>query len=283
MKSRISFLSYLFFSANLCLASCLSADAAASEKKPCDDTNHSHLMSSKQMSSMTSALQADEMKKELDPFKKIRIEGNFKVNLVQGSEHSVLLQGNKENFARLITRVDQDVLTIRTKKLRKNASMLAAEEPLTLNISVSELEKIAVFGCSQINTSQIKAKDLLIEAKGSVEGNFNVDATQIKCKTIGNCDLTLSGHTTDSLLSIDGSGILHAQSLQSENTKVLLRGSGDADINAQNKLNVNIYGSGHVHYTGSPKVHSSLFGSGQVIAMEHAPTDPQHPNVPVGH
>lgn len=265
MQFNSLFSSYLLCSMSLCLSNCLLADNVADTTAQ----QYTNVSTHPAPANFSSSTKLDEEKKELPSFKKIRIEGNFNVNLLQGPEHSVLLQGNKTNFSKLVTRVDQDVLTVRTKKLRKNATLLTADQPITLNITSAELEKIAIFGSSYVSTAQIKAKELLIETKGSVAGNFDVEASQVKCKAIGACDLTLTGHTVDSLLSLDGSGSIHAQSLQSDNAKVLLRGSGEADINAQTKLNVNIYGSGQVHYTGNPKVHSSLFGSGQVLAMEH--------------
>jgi hypothetical protein len=52
------------------------------------------------------------------------------------------------------------------------------------------------------------------------------------------------------------------------NTAVHISGSGDASINASNKIDASVSGSGDIHYTGAAKnISSSKSGSGDISRM----------------
>ena len=52
--------------------------------------------------------------------------------------------------------------------------------------------------------------------------------------------------------------------LASDEARVSISGSGNAQVQAYQKLKVSIAGSGDVRYAGSPEVSSSVAGSGSV-------------------
>ncbi|MDF2576977.1 MAG: hypothetical protein K0S74_461 [Chlamydiales bacterium] len=207
-------------------------------------------------------------KKFIDTFKKIRIEGNYQIQLHQGDECALAIQGDEELVSGLSSRVSNQTLIIKPKKARKTQLSTDSNQPILLSISFKELEKISIFGSSFVSTSNIEAKNLLIEAKGSVNGHLTLNAAHLKIKAMGACDLKVNGGAQDALICLDGSGNIDAKELYNEHCKVQLRGSGAADVNAISKLNVSIYGTGKVNYLGHAKVHSSLFGTGKVESLD---------------
>jgi Protein of unknown function (DUF2807). len=67
---------------------------------------------------------------------------------------------------------------------------------------------------------------------------------------------------------VSGSGDVHAYDLLSEDTKVRVTGSGDADVFASVSLDVSVAGSGDVRYKGNAKVSSNISGSGGVKKVD---------------
>ena len=65
-----------------------------------------------------------------------------------------------------------------------------------------------------------------------------------------------------------GSGGIKCFELLSEQTKIGISGSGDAQVYASKQLDVEINGSGSVAYKGSPAVSQNVSGSGSVRKAE---------------
>ena len=61
---------------------------------------------------------------------------------------------------------------------------------------------------------------------------------------------------------------IRAASLQAELSKVEIAGSGNVEVYATNKLDVNIMGSGEVKHRGSAQVNTSIHGSGSVKKID---------------
>jgi hypothetical protein len=80
----------------------------------------------------------------------------------------------------------------------------------------------------------------------------------------GSGDISTAGTADSQDILIGGSGAYHAPDLKSKTATITIAGSGDADLNATEKLNVTIAGSGSVTYTGDPTVTQHILGSGTV-------------------
>ena len=92
-----------------------------------------------------------------------------------------------------------------------------------------------------------------------------VDAKTLESDISGSGDMKLSGHADNSTVSVVGSGDFTAHGLTTMSTTVHVSGSGDADINASDKLDASVVGSGDVNYSGHPKnIHKSKSGSGDI-------------------
>jgi hypothetical protein len=62
-----------------------------------------------------------------------------------------------------------------------------------------------------------------------------------------------------------GSGSFSGFSLHTESCQVDITGSGNCEVTAANRLDVNIEGSGSVFYKGSPSIKDDISGSGRVF------------------
>ena len=96
-----------------------------------------------------------------------------------------------------------------------------------------------------------------IEAAGIDTGAFEV-------RSDGSADITLEGTTGRLALAVDGSGDADLAGLAAREARVAAGGSGDVDVRAGERLDVDADGSGDVRYHGDPELTEHVDGSGEL-------------------
>ncbi len=104
-----------------------------------------------------------------------------------------------------------------------------------------------------------------LEASGS--GDLRADgiaADAFAVRSDGSADIELAGRTGRLLLELDGSGDADVAGLEARDARVVVGGSGDAEVRAKRRLDVNLDGSGDVRYHGDPALDEHVDGSGEL-------------------
>ena len=104
-----------------------------------------------------------------------------------------------------------------------------------------------------------------VETSGS--GDIDVDgieADAFKLRSDGSADIWLAGTAGRLAVNIDGSGDADLGDLAAREARVFVGGSGDADVRADDKLDVTVDGSGDVRYHGHPQLTQNVDGSGDL-------------------
>jgi hypothetical protein len=104
-----------------------------------------------------------------------------------------------------------------------------------------------------------------IEVSGSGDVDADgIDADAFDVRSDGSADIALDGKAERLAVELDGSGDAHLADLTAREAKVSLGGSGDADVRADQRLDVSVDGSGDVRYRGNPELEQQVDGSGDV-------------------
>jgi hypothetical protein len=104
-----------------------------------------------------------------------------------------------------------------------------------------------------------------IQAEGSGDIHVDgIDADTFAVRSDGSADIALRGTAARLALDIDGSGDADAAGLAVREARVAVGGSGDADVRADDRLDVRVDGSGDVHYHGDPALTKRIDGSGDL-------------------
>ena len=107
-----------------------------------------------------------------------------------------------------------------------------------------------------------------IVASGS--GDIDVEGIEqdaFAVESDGSADITLAGATRRLALEVDGSGDADLADLVARDATVVVGGSGDVDVRAEDRLDVTVDGSGDVRYHGSPQLTRNDDGSGDLSQM----------------
>ena len=108
-----------------------------------------------------------------------------------------------------------------------------------------------------------------IEASGSGDVDADgIDADAFEVRSDGSASIAAKGTTGRLALDLNGSGGADLAGLTAQAARVAVGGSGDAEVRADQRLDVNVDGSGDVHYHGEPALTRHLDGSGELTRAD---------------
>ncbi|MEO0472932.1 MAG: head GIN domain-containing protein [Bacteroidota bacterium] len=132
-----------------------------------------------------------------------------------------------------------------------------AKEPLNLLVNGSgAVELIA------------NAPSVNIMISGSGDVVLETETESISSSIMSSGNLRLDGVANTHTLKVEGSGNTRAFGLATAETFIQIDGSGDAEIEASDLLDVVIRGTGNVYYKGKPALNVDISGEGQIISVE---------------
>lgn len=205
--------------------------------------------------------------RHLSGFHAVDVAGSFDVYISQGSTESVKVEAPADIINRIITEVNGGVLRIYNKHDSFNwGDLWGHHKKIVVYVVARELNSINLSGSGDAFFKDgISANSLKLNISGSGDMTGRVDAKNLECNITGSGDMKLSGRAQSSGVTLVGSGDFTARNLLTVNCAVRVSGSGDAQVNASERIDASVSGSGDVRYTGAAKmVNSRKSGSGDI-------------------
>ena len=200
--------------------------------------------------------------KNVGSFNNVEVHGAVKVHVRQDSSPSVKMETDENLMEFLDIFTDGNTLVIRTRRgyrLDPSRDIIAyVAAPVFKNIDVSG-------ACDIIGDGTISGNEPLnMHVSGSGEITMQVSLPKLSTHISGSGSINLKGQATDFSAEVSDSGDVRCFDLLTDNTKLDLSGSSEAEVTANKSLNVEVSGSGTVEYKGNASVSQSISGSGSV-------------------
>jgi hypothetical protein len=207
--------------------------------------------------------------RHLTGFNAVSVSGSFDVYITQGSTESVKVDAPSDVIDRIVTEVEGGVLKIYTKNNNGGSWDWGSNKKRIVYVSIKNVNAVTLTGSGDVFFKDgLRAPSLKLKLNGSGDLTGKVEVKTLESSIGGSGDITISGRAESSLVSVAGSGDFTGQNLITTNTSVRVAGSGDARVNAADKIDASVIGSGDIHYTGAARnVSSSKAGSGSVSRM----------------
>jgi hypothetical protein len=198
-------------------------------------------------------------------YEAIAVSGWFDVDLVDGNEGDITLNGEENLLEHIITEVKDGKLVIKVEK-GYNLKPSTWKDGIHITVPVESINSVALSGSGDIvGKKTIKASNFMASMSGSGDITLAVESNSVNASMSGSGDITLSGSTTDFDVTISGSGDIKAYELEADNVDATVSGSADIKITAKQKLKARVSGSGDISYKGNPeKVDTKTSGSGDI-------------------
>lgn len=196
----------------------------------------------------------------LSEFSSIDLDIPADVCVTQGSEQRVIVEGEQN----IINELDLDVNNGRWEI--EFDDCVRDYEGLKIFITLPFVDQLRVSGSGLIFSTDVIAMeeiDLRITGSGDIDVALAVE--DLTTRITGSGTIKLEGAAEFTEHEINGSGDLEAFNLVTADTEIAIRGSGDAEVTAEERLDVRITGSGDVYFRGNPRLRIDITGSGDVI------------------
>ncbi len=172
-------------------------------------------------------------------FTSIATEGQFEITVVCQKSQSVEIQGDDNILPLISTTVSNNVLHVKTTR------SYSVSEPISVKISVPDLNGISASGAGSIVVSEVKNDKFEIDANGAPS-------------------IRVSGDTKALSIDANGAGKIDTHKLHAGRVEVDSKGVAKVEVYATEQLDATVSGPSHVVYRGDPVVHQTIHGPGSV-------------------
>lgn len=195
----------------------------------------------------------------------VSVSGWFDVDLVNGQEGELTLEGESNLLEYIKTEVKDGRLVIKTEK-GINLKPSNWNSGIRITVPVESINSVALSGSGDIvGRTTIKTDRLSTAMSGSGDITLDVDTSSVEASMSGSGDITFSGRTRDFEATISGSGDIKAFDMEADNVDATVSGSADIKVTANKMLKARVSGSGDITYKGNPeKLDTKTSGSGDI-------------------
>lgn len=215
---------------------------------------------------------------------RIKLGGVVSLTVHQGATPSLVISGDKEGVARVITEQHGDTLEIKNEK-QNGIHIGWHKEKMQADLTVPNLEEFMAQGVGSTTITGFSGDKIIITQGGagsltmnaryrSVDanlggvGSFTLDANsadRIDLRLSGTGHMTVTGQARTLYARISGVGSLEAENLRADTVDVSMSGIGSANVFARTSARLDLSGMGSATVYGNPANRSaSTSGMGKV-------------------
>lgn len=200
--------------------------------------------------------------KNTDAFNSVAASGGIKVHIRQEATQGVKIESDQNLLQYIDVYTDGNVLVIK----EKNGYNLDPTKDIIAYVSAPVFKDIDVSGaCDIIGDNSISGNDeLSMHVSGSGDIRMHVNFPKVNTDISGSGSVVLTGQVTYFNAQVSGSGDIKCFDLITDNTKLDLSGSSEAEVTANKQLDIEASGSSNISYKGMASVSQKISGSGSV-------------------
>jgi hypothetical protein len=206
--------------------------------------------------------------RDLAGFRRIEINGQVNVNLVQGDGEGVTIEAPAAARAQVRTEVHGDTLVVDVSEQHSFWHWFfgrGAGRTPHVTIRLRDLDRIEAAGAVTLNSDSLRSNNLLLDLAGACTLRFgDLQANSLRLDGAGAIKIDIGGKVARQKIDLSGASSYQAERLVSGDAVVDVSGAGKAVVNASNSLAVDISGAGKVEYLGNPQLKQSISGFGKV-------------------
>jgi hypothetical protein len=178
-------------------------------------------------------------KRDVAAFTAISTNGAFEIDVVSQKPLGLEIEADDNILPLVSTEVSNNVLHVRSSR------SYSVSEPVTLKISVPNLEAISVSGAGTLEVSGLKNEKFEIDVNGAPS-------------------IRVGGETKVLDIDTNGAGKIDTHRLRAARARVESKGVSKVAVHAAEQLDVTVSGPSHVTYEGDPVVNKTVNGPGSV-------------------
>lgn len=201
----------------------------------------------------------------VDIYSEIRVEGAF----------DVIYEAKPDETAYLRVEADDNIIPLVDIKTKGRSLNIKARESINPSRFVvytnsPNLKYVESKGASNVTLKgSIAGSELKVEMKGVGDLKAeNLVYEKAEFKLQGANEMNLAGQCHKAKIELSGTGDIKASGLAVDELECNLKGSGNIEVNAVEKLSIDIKGKGEIAYKGNPQItKQKIKGAGTVRVL----------------
>jgi len=196
----------------------------------------------------------------LSDFSGISLNLPIQVIVKQGDIQEVRVEGKQNIIDELERDIRNGVWEIETRDCVRDIGNMK------IFVTIPEIRELTIAGSGEIFGENVFiVQDIELRISGSGDMDLAMEGDDYDVVITGSGNIKLEGLADELDLKITGSGDVAAFKLDALRARIEITGSGNAEVQVQDELDVKISGSGDVRYKGNPSLDVSISGSGRVV------------------
>jgi len=196
----------------------------------------------------------------LSDFSGISLNLPIQVIVKQGDIQEVRVEGKQNIIDELERDIRNGVWEIETRDCVRDIGNMK------IFVTIPEIRELTIAGSGEIFGENVFiVQDVELRISGSGDMDLAMEGDDYDVVITGSGNIKLEGLADELDLKITGSGDVAAFKLDALRARIEITGSGNAEVQVQDELDVKISGSGDVRYKGNPSLDVSISGSGRVV------------------
>lgn len=197
-----------------------------------------------------SAAQAAREVRAVAPFDRVAIDAPAELLITQGAVESLVVEAERHVLPLLRTRVDNGTLVIGV------VGSLQTALPIRVRVTLRTLTLLRADGSAEVRISALRTSALEMQLAGSSQTRLDeLNADRFEPELAGSSALHVGrGQVQHQQVRVSDAARYNAAGLRSRTTQIDVRGSGQALVNAEQRLDADLSDSGRLGYSGSPQL-----------------------------
>lgn len=197
----------------------------------------------------------------LKNFDGIMLQGPDTVVVTPGTDFAVHTEGDPEALKHVALSVHDGVLRVDRRKI--NGWWGANSHGVTIRVTMPALSRVWITGSGDVQAENVDSKEFAARLDGSGDlrvANLQSNAVRLSLNGSGNMDI--SGQAGEVSAVLVGSGGVQASGLEARTASISVTGSGEIHAQARQNAKLVLNGSGHAQVDGTNQCQIQKTGSG---------------------
>ena len=199
---------------------------------------------------------------DMGMFSELEINSAFKVNIKQGDEYSVIINGRRDEVDNVVVEKTENILSM---SYRGDDSKLNRQRnKINVYIIMPNLYAIELGSASKGYISGFEEDFMDISLNGAAYADFDVRVNSINAKVEGASKLQMDGRGDRFVVEVHGASTLNAHDYRVNDTEVETYNASTARVYASDQMVIRSFGASNVIYKGNGDVDIEKSGSSSV-------------------
>ncbi|MGL1887080.1 MAG: PspC domain-containing protein [Reichenbachiella sp.] len=197
----------------------------------------------------------DDVVVSLEDFNELEIHGFYNVDIRQGDEFKIGVNGPRKLTDDVIVNKYDQVLVLDFEKKDWNIlEDIKNEGELNVTIYMPELSRVKGTGMCSFDIKGFDSDELVLDFSGATTCHYEGNTKELMLELHGASNIELSGQTGYLVGDVSGASSLRAYKLNAKKVDLKATGASTARVRAKDEMSVKATGLSNIRYKGDPDI-----------------------------